>query len=431
MPNVTLTQRLVALINEKPITVIDLEQASLFVLDGLANALAGRHSAPGEILLRWWQGTGRDAGRQAFLLGALTHILEVDDLHRAAVVHPGCVVVPAAWAVARREKVSGKELLVAVLRGFEAITRIGMAVGKAHYRFWHNTATCGPYGAAMAVASLLALDEVATVHALGNAGTQSAGLWQFLETAAMTKHLHAGHAAEAGILAADLARLGFTGPPAILEGAKGFFAAACPDADPQAVTRNPQGPWQLHNTSLKPWPSCRHTHPAIDAAQELRPCIDPKAIEKVTVKTYQAALDVCHRPDPQSEYEAKFSLQHCVAAALTRDPVDFAAFNAPAREELAKLRDRVILQTAEPYASVYPGAWGCSVTILANDGTVFKARRTHAKGDPEAPLSREELISKAKRLMAEGRVNHPGELIAAILALAKGGSLLDLDPLIG
>ncbi len=107
------------------------------------------------------------------------------------------------------------------------------------------------------------------MHALGNAGTQSSGLWQFIETGAMSKHLHAGRAAEAGVTAAELAALGFTGPPAILEGAKGLFAGACPDADPDAVTRDPNAPWQLRATSIKPWPCCRHTHPAIDAAIEL------------------------------------------------------------------------------------------------------------------------------------------------------------------
>lgn len=102
-------------------------------------------------------------------------------------------------------------------------------------------------------------------------------------------------------MAADLARLGFTGPPAILEGAKGFFAATCPDADPPAVIRAPDTPWQLLQTSLKPWPSCRHTHPAIDAAQSLQSQIaDLGRIDRIEVETYPAALDVCYRPEPQS-----------------------------------------------------------------------------------------------------------------------------------
>ena len=170
-------------------------------------------------------------------------------------MHPGCVVVPAAWALANKQGVGGHALLRSVLHGFEATTRVGMGVGPAHYKIWHNTATCGPYGSAMAAADLLGLDDEQTVHALGNAGTQSSGLWQFLETGAMTKHLHAGHAAEAGLKAADLAAFGFTGPPRILEGDKGFFKAACPDAQPELVLANPDDAWQLTTTSIKPWPS--------------------------------------------------------------------------------------------------------------------------------------------------------------------------------
>jgi len=423
----TLTQGLAELIMAKPVTAGDLEQAALLTLDALANALAGRATEPGAILLRWaGASVSADAARRAFLLGALTHILETDDLHRASVVHPGCVVVPAAWAVAVREGIRGHAMLKAVLWGFEAATRVGMAVGPSHYRIWHNTATCGPYGSAMATAALLGLDFAAAVHALGNAGAQSAGLWQFLETGAMTKHLHAGRAAEAGVLAAELAHFGFTGPPAILEGVKGWFTASCPDADPEAVLRAPDDPWQLLQTSVKPWPSCRHTHPAIDAAQELRQRIVAGTIEQVEVDVYPAALEVCNRPAPQTDYEAKFSLQHCVAAALARETVDFAAFAAPARAELAELRDRVQARVADPYRSAYPRAWGSAVTVTVRGGERLTVQRSHAKGDPEAPLSPIELIAKARMLMNYGGVREPDRLIDAILALTDDAALPDL-----
>lgn len=427
MRELTLTQQLTELIVAKPVAPTDLEQAALLTLDAMANALAGRATEPGVILLRWAGATAAtDAARGAFLLGALTHILETDDLHRASVVHPGCVVVPAAWSVAAREGIRGHAMLKAVLWGFEATTRVGMAVGPSHYRIWHNTATCGPYGSAMAAAALLQLDAPATVHALGNAGTQSSGLWQFLEAGTMTKHLHAGRAAEAGVLAADLARFGFTGPPSILEGAKGWFAATCPDADPGAVTRDPDGPWQLLRTSIKPWPSCRHTHPAIDAAHELRHRIVAGTVERIEVETYPAALEVCDRPMPQSDYEAKFSLQHCVAAALARENVDFNAFTAPARADLADLRERTSMRVAEPYASAYPQAWGSAVTVTVRGGERVTVRRTHAKGDPEAPLSPVELIAKARMLMTYGGVREPDRLIDAMLALTDDSVLPDL-----
>jgi 2-methylcitrate dehydratase PrpD len=411
----------------------DLAKAALFVLDTVANGLAGRRTGPGTILRRWvadlGRDQGRDPGRDAFLMGGLVHILETDDLHRASVVHPGCVVVPAAFAVARRHGSGGRAVLEAVLHGYEACCRVGMAVGPAHYRVWHNTATCGPFGSAMAAAALLGLDESQTVHALGNAGTQAAGLWQFLETGAMSKHLHAGRAAEAGVVAAGLAGLGFTGPPAILEGDKGFFAGACPDADPTAVLGDAEAPWQVHQTSIKPWPSCRHTHPVIDAALEVHRVLDGADIAEVQLVTYAAALDVCDRPRPESEYEAKFSLQHCAAVALAHGEVGFSSFDGPARKRAAALAARTSVAAGEPFATDYPAAWGAAVSVTTADGRRLEARRNHCKGDPELALSAEEIMDKALRLLAAAGLGDGAAetLIDATLALADDGPLPDLD----
>jgi 2-methylcitrate dehydratase PrpD len=423
MTDETLTEGLVALIRARPVEDDDLEIAALLVLDAVANALAGRNTGPGRILRGW--GRVGDAGRRAFLMGGLTHILEIDDLHRTSVTHPGCTVTPAAFALGLDHGCDGAAVLRAVLHGYEAIARVGMAVGPAHYRIWHNTATCGPYGSAMAAAAILDLDDAAAVHALGNAGTQSAGLWQFLATGAMSKHLHAGRAAEAGVVAAELAGLGFTGPPMILEGAQGFFAAACPDADPAAVLRDAQAPWQVHATSIKPWPSCRHTHPAIDAAIELSGRLDPAAIAEIEIATYGAALDVCDRAAPSGAYEAKFSLQHCVARALMRGAVWFDDFDAPARSETAALCARTTVQTAEIYSEAYPDSWGGEVAVTLADGTRLSARRRHCKGDPEAALDAEEMVSKARALLRLGGVDDAETLISGILDMAAGGPLVD------
>lgn len=433
----SLTAGLVGLIRRKPITPADFEAAALFTLDAVANSLAGRNSEPGRVLMNWWHARGGsntapEPARLAFLMAALCHILETDDLHRESVVHPGCVVVPAAWALATARGASGRAFLQAVLQGFEATTRVGMAVGPAHYRIWHNTATCGPFGSAMAGASLLGLSDEAAVHALGNAGSQSAGLWQFLETGAMTKHLHAGHAAEAGVNAAELAAFGFTGPPQILEGEKGFFRAACPDADPDAVLRAPGAPWQLVRTSIKPWPSCRHTHPTIDAAVELRlqltaEGLDTNAIEAIDISTYGAAIDVCDRPVVQSDYEAKFSLQHAAAAALLFPVVDFEAFGAAARQRCAPLAVRARIEAANPWASAYPQNWGGRVRLRMADGRELVAERTDAKGDPEAPLSPNEMVEKAGMLLRHGGLANPTPFIDAVLGLAESATLPDLS----
>jgi 2-methylcitrate dehydratase PrpD len=427
--NTSLTQNLISLIRAKPVGAVDLRKTALFTLDAVANTIAGRNSDPGRKLLEWSSNRLGDAGRRAFLMGGLTHILEVDDVHRASVVHTGAVTVPAVLALATGRDIPGEKLLRAVLFGFEATCRVGMAVGPAHYRVWHNTATCGPYGSAMAAATLLDLDDDQTMHALGNAGTQSSGVWEFLKTGAMSKHLHAGRAAEAGVVAAELAELGFTGPPAILEGPTGFFAAACPDPDPEAVLRDPHAPWQVHQTSIKPWPSCRHTHPAIDASLALSGQIDLSAIKSIELATYAAALDVCDRPVATTDYEAKFSLQHCVAAALQRGKMDFAAFGDDARVQAAPLAEKIHLTTGEPYATAYPAAWGAGISVELENGTTIESTKEECKGDPEAALSDEEMVSKARDLMRFGGVNDSDRVIDGILNLSSGGSLPDLEDL--
>ncbi len=402
----TLTQQLITLIRGKEVAEPDLQRATIFLLDAVCNALAGRNTVPGQKLLEWRKTQGVDPGRTAFFLGGLTHILETDDLHRESVTHPGCVVVPAVLALANDTELSGTAVLTAVLYGYEAMCRVGNAVGPTHYRVWHNTATCGPYGSAMAAATILELTEEQAMHAMGNAGTQSSGLWEFLETGAMSKHLHAGRGAESGVVAAQLAAVGFTGPPAILEGSKGFFAAACPDADPDAVTANPDQPWQLTQTSIKPWPCCRHTHPVVDAALELHGKLNGKDIESILVETYQAALDVCDRPQPDNEYAAKFSLHHTVAAALTDGQIRFESFDEEARASLATMRQRVTVSTAEPFASAYPEAWGARVAVSLADGSAIVTERPIARGDPELALSDQEMIAKAELLLDHAGCDH-------------------------
>ncbi len=412
-----IARQLARLIAAKPIDDADYEAAALLTLDAIANAVAGVNSVPGAMLLRA-HAAGTPFGR-AFLIGALTHIHETDDLHRASVVHPGCVVVPAAWALAERLGGDGRAALKAVIWGFEAACRVGASVGPAHYRIWHNTATCGPFGGAAAGASLLGLGEDAFTWAFGNAGTQSSGLWEFMASSAMSKHLHAGRAAEAGQLAAELAAQGFTGPETILEGAKGFYAGLCPDPRPGAVTERPDAPWTVHETSIKPWPCCRHTHPAIDAALEIQRQIGNRALTSVRVDTYRAALDVCDRVAPETEYQAKFSLQHTVAAALADGEVAFGSFDAAARDRLRADAALVQVALAEPYASAYPAHWGTAVTAKLADVTRLSAARTDAKGDPEAPLSRSDMVAKAEMLMRLGGVEEPQPLIQAILAMSQ------------
>jgi 2-methylcitrate dehydratase PrpD len=251
----------------------------------------------------------------------------------------------------------------------------------------------------MAAATLLNLDEDQTMHALGNAGTQSSGFWQFMHTGAMSKHLHAGRASESGLLAAELALHGFSGSPEILEGEKGLFAGMCPDPVPENVLGHADGPWQLPLTSIKPWPSCRHTHPAIDCALELHEEIGAQAVSSVEIDTYQAALDVCDRPVPTNEYQAKFSLYHCVAIALLDGAVTLNSFSEAARSKTTRLRQMTKVNVREPFASNYPQAWGSAVRITTDNGNVLESSRRDCKGDPELALTDSEMRTKATGLM--------------------------------
>ncbi len=415
----SLTQDLIALIRGKPVSDDDLQQAALFSLDALACAYAGCNTPVGEILRRWAGADDLDWRRKAWLMGALTHITETDDLHRASVTHPGCVVVPAVLALGEKLGATPRQMLIAILQGFEAMCRIGAAVGPAHYRIWHNTATCGPFGSAMAAAALLELDAAQTLDALGNAGTQSSGFWQFMETGAMSKHLHAGRACESGLLAAELAAFGFTGSPQILEGRKGFFAGMCDDPAPARILEQGDAPWQLRLTSIKPWPSCRHTHPVIDCALEIHGMLGGDAVERVEIRTYQAALDVCDNPQPDSEYQAKFSLYHTAAIALLDGAVGLDSFDAAARQRSAKLRAQVQVTAADPYAADYPIAWGAEVSALTASGARFKVSRKHCKGDPELALDAGEMRAKAMGLLRHGGLddNDAGRVCDTLLSM--------------
>lgn len=437
---ITLSAQLIDHIRSKAINSNDLGVAAEFTLDTIANMLAGFNSEAGRGFLSWAQPRGllkvggnahHDAGRQAFVLGCLTHILEMDDLHRGSITHPGCVVVPAVFALANDPKVaaqSAQHCLEAVLHGYEAVARIGQAVGDQHYVIWHNTATCGPFGSTLAAAHMLGLTDTQTVHAFGNAGTQATGFWEFLKTGAMSKHIHAGRGAEAGVVSAELAQHGITGAPTILEGEKAFFKAMCADGDLTKILEKPEGNWHVHQTSIKPWPSCRHTHPAIkislEAAQQLNQRgLSIEDIQTVEVETYQAALNLCDRSRPSSIYEAKFSLQHCVAAGLSLPQVDFSSFDSESRQRLEGLTNRITVKTTDEFENAYPSAWGSRLNIKLHGENVIRVETNTALGDPELPLSQSGLIDKAEMLLSHAGLSSPSRLIDGILGMAENGPL--------
>lgn len=412
-------------------------RAALAVLDWAGCAVAGAASPAGRLMLdraaAQGEGTASLVGRTARVApsaaacgnGALGNVLEMDDVDKRAVLHPGPTVIPAALALAEACGASGPDLLDAVVRGYEAVIRIGRATGPGHYRMWHTTATCGPFGAAAACASLLDLDMEGWTDALGLAGTTAGGLWQTRhEPRSLAKQWHAARAAQSGLDAAAMAQVRFAGPAFILEGPQGLFAAACPDGEVEAVVGAPDAGWAIHDVSIKPWGACRHAHAAIDAALMLR-SIDPADIAAIEVVSYPAAVDFCDKRAPATVIEAKFSFQHAVAITLLDGRPPLAAFEpaAIARTDVAALRRLTSVKAGEPYAGAYPARYGAEVAVTLRSGEVHRAAAPDAWGDPENPVSRDDVIAKARDLIAwGGRGADADAIIAAALGLADGAS---------
>jgi len=440
----SLTEGLAAIL-ARPVGGAARARAALHLMDWLGCAVAGQASEAGHIVAAYAGklgagaakaiGGGRlEAGAAALVNGCYGNVLEMDDIHRTSILHPGPVVVPAALAVAEREGASAEALLTALVRGYEAVIRVGRSFGPGHYRHWHNTSTGGPFGAAAAAGSLLALEQPQMVAALGNAGTQASGPWQCRLEGAMSKQLHTGRAAASGLAAADLAALGFTGPRLILEGPLGWYAATCPDARPERVLAGPEGDWLMLETSFKPWPACRHAHATIDATLKLRDKVAAEVIERVLVRSFADAVGICDNPAPQTTLQAKFSLQHTAAVVLLDGPPRLEAFDPPAlrRSDVAALRAKVALEATEPFTSAYPEHFGAGVVVELKDGRRLEASVRDSLGDPENPVSLGEIEAKARMLMASAGLAAARieAIVGAALALPGGGDLRRMTDLL-
>jgi 2-methylcitrate dehydratase PrpD len=408
-------------------------RAALHLVDWLGCAVAGSVEPAGKIARR---AKPDGMSGNAFFLGMLGNILEMDDVDKRAILHPGPAIVPAAVSLCIGRPDLLPRLLDGIVAGYEATIRLGRATGSEHYSKWHTTGTCGAIGAAAACARLLDLNATSTAHALALAMSQAAGLWQTRhEPQSMGKQLHTAHAARAGLDSARLAAEGFKGPLSILEGEQGFFAACAPGADPSDVLNSYEADWLIRQVSFKPWAACRHAHAAIDAALQLhRDGLDLAEIDEIRVRTYADALRFCDKPDPKSTIEAKFSLQHSVAIVLSKGRPKITDFDTPAiaQPDLIALRAKVRVATADPYASAYPARYGARVEVQMKNGVSVSVDAPDALGDPENPLAPEQVKQKAAALMAHAelddarasRLIHSAEIVSPDLFDALQESLL-------
>ena len=418
-------------------------KAEDLLVDWFGSAIAGKGARPVETITRFAASMGPGPGASnalAEVLGnrtlssayfaamanaAASHVAEQDDVHNGSVFHPATVVFPVALALAQTLGRSGQQLLTAAVAGYEVGIRVGEFLGRSHYKVFHTTGTAGTLAAAAAAGSLLGLTPAQMQHAFGSAGTQSAGLWEFLRTAADSKQLHTAHAAAAGLMSACLAQEGFTGAAQILEGPQGMAAGMSSDADvarlTHALPNKNEGRWATLETSFKYHASCRHTHPAADALLQVMQAhqLQPSDVARVVTHVHQGAIDVLGPVvNPATVHQSKFSMGTVLALVARFGHAGLVEFDQHFNDaETTALCQRVEMVLDAEVDAAYPVRWIGKVTLTTSDGRVLHGRVDEPKGDPGNTLSRGEITAKAQRLAAFSQGATPAEMTTAINAL--------------
>ena len=372
-----------------------------------------------------------DPSYAALANGTAAHSLELDDVVNEASLHPAVAIMPAALAAAHISGCSAQELIAAISAGYEVMIKLGVALDPAaHYaRGFHPTGTCGTMGAAITAAKILKLNQKAMLNALGIAGSQAAGSMEFLSDGAFTKRLHPGWAAHSGIIAALLARENFTGPGTIIEGRFGFLHAYSSGSKSGKVLQDWGDPWEVLHTSIKPHACCRYNQGPIDGILKIvrENNLDASQIEKVILGILKAGFAIVAEPqeqksDPKSVVDAQFSMPFGAAVAIlygkaTLDEYTLERINSA---QVRELMGKISCVKDPELEKEFPKKWPASVTLLTKDGKTYSIRIDFPKGDPENPLTWDELIDKFRNLIApvffEARQN---EIIERVRSLDK------------
>jgi len=337
--------------------------------------------------------------------GTSSHSLELDDVNNEASLHPGVAIFPGAFAACEMGAKNGKRFVEGVVLGYEVMIRLGKALGpKEHYsRGFHPTGTCGTFGATATAAKILGLNETQLLNAFGIAGSQAAGSMEFLAQGAWTKRMHPGWAAHNGIIACLLAKKGFRGPSTIFEGRDGFLHAYSLNADANKVLEGIGSSFEIMRTSIKPHACCRYKQPPIDGVLKIMKenQLKPDDVDEVTLGILKAGFPIIVTPEelkynPQSIVDAQFSMPFGAAVAILYGEASLSQYRPKViqSQEVKEMMKKVRCVEDPELDKVYPKQWPATVEIKTKDGRTFCARIDYPKGDPENPLSWEELIEK-------------------------------------
>jgi len=414
-------------------------QAKRSLLNFFAVTLAGCRSRPIETALRSlaeFSGgrqvtvIGRterlDALSAAFLNAACANVDDFCDTHTPTVIHPTAPVAAALLAHAELRRVSGPDLLLALIIGNEVQARIGLAISPSHYeRGWHITSTCGVFGAAAGSGKLAALDQLQMVWALGIAATQSAGLCECLGTTA--KSVSVGNAARNGLWSALLAEQGIDGPPEPLAGVQGFYHTLAEMPDLSFITDGWGERWEIMATSYKPYPCGFVIHPVLDCVLDWRRDNPVAEVTRVVVRGHPLLAVRTDRPDISTGRESQVSVQHAVAAALVTGNAGLDQFtDACVRDpKVASLRSKVEVLRDEGFSTI-----AAAVDITTADGKIHKLAQPAARGSDANPLSDDDLEGKLRTAAAGWDPRYDTTpLIDAIWTLDKSADVSKLASL--
>jgi 2-methylcitrate dehydratase PrpD len=433
--------------NDLPQGVI--EHSKICVLDALGSTFLGSTLPWGEIMSEYVKSTASkpesvvigskvraEAGNAALANGTMAHGFETDDVLICALHHPGVVIVPASLAMAEREDSTGKEFIEAVVVGYEVMNRVGKAVGTESHvmRGFFPTSTNGPFGAAAAAGKILHLTEDQMTDALGIAGSQSGGLFEGIKEGVMTKRFGAGRAAQSGVMAAELAKLGFTGSGTVLEGKWGYLRAFSDKADPARLTEKLGENYNIMETTFKPYPCCKALHSAIDGMLDLNGQyhFDPEEVTEVVIGGYEKLVKMHDIYEPATSMAAQFSIPYVVSVALLKGNPGVEVFEEKSIQDnrVLKFARKVKLVVDPDVTPYFPANEPSKVTVNLRNGNSYSKTVICSKGTPDNPMSNKELEAKftsfASQVIPEKRVAKAIELIRNLDTLPRVRELSSL-----
>lgn len=336
--------------------------------------------------------------------GTMGHGFEIDDVHDESLVHPGVVTVPAALAVAEDKGGSGLDFLLSVVLGYEVIARVGLAVGAVPHMLggFYPTGTNGVFGAAAAAGRLLGSDSATLTQAFGIAGSLASGIVEFAQSGGMVKRLHAGRAAEGGVLAAYLAARGFTGPATVLEGKFGYCRSFSDAPELDRLLEGLGTRFMIREITVKPYTCCSDMHPVIDAMLDVVEThrVSASEVESVLVESTSKLFELNNIDGTTSIMAAQYSVPFTVAATLLHDIRNPALYCEAtlASAGIAAMQRRVEMRVSPELDAIYPRVLSARVTVRLRDGREHVSECHGAKGSIHNQLSKAELEAKFRRI---------------------------------